>query len=354
MSPLRISWSFLPLRDRRSGADLKSGATGKAGSMMARVIYIGAPEADAVSFAARARADFPGIELYATDSRDAAVEQLADAEAIIAHHFQFDDALVGRARRLRWIQSLTSGTDMIVRLPSLASEVLITSTRGIHGPQVSELVFLQMLALARNFRRTLGNQRERRWQRWPQPLLCGKTMVIVGVGAIAEALAPRGQAFGMTVFGVSSSDRKPPGFDRIFTRPELPAAAGQADFLVLTVPLSAETEDLVDEGILSRMRPAAFLINVARGGVLDERALLDCLRAGRIAGAALDVFRQTPLPADDPLWAEERLIITPVLGGMSDVYLEQAYPLVKENLRLFLADRLDLMVNIVQRPGIRG
>ena len=125
--------------------------------MMARVIYIGAPEADAASFAARARSDFPGIELYATDGRGAVVEQLADAEAIIAHHFQFDDALVRHARRLRWIQSLTSGTDTIVQLPSLAPEVVITSTRGMHGPQMSELVFLQMLTLVRNFRRTLDN-----------------------------------------------------------------------------------------------------------------------------------------------------------------------------------------------------
>lgn len=318
---------------------------------MARVIYIGAPEAGAAGFAARARSDFPQIQLYATDDRNSVFEHLPDAEAIIAHHFQFDDALVRRAPRLRWIQSLTSGTDRIARLPSLASEVVVTSTRGMHGPQMSELVFLLMLALTRNFRRILDNQRERRWQRWPQPLLCGKTIVIVGVGAVAEALALRCQAFGMKVLGVSGSDRQPPGFDRILNRRNLRDAASLADFLVLTVPLSAETENLVDERILSGMRSDAFLINVARGGVLDERALLDCLRAGRIAGAALDVFRQMPLPVDDSLWLEERLIITPVLGGMSDVYLEQAYPLVKENMRHFFAGRPDLMANIVRRPG---
>ncbi len=319
--------------------------------MMARVIYIGAPEAPAAGFAALARADFPELELYATDERESAAGHLADAQVIIAHHFQFDEALIRRAPQLRWIQSLTSGTDAIVRLPSLAPGVLVTSTRGMHGPQMSELVFLQMLALVRNFRRLLDNQRERRWERWPQPLLCGKTLVIVGVGAIAEALALRSQVFGMRVFGVSASRRRPPGFDRIFDRRELSEAAASADFLVLIVPLSAETENLVDERILGGMKPGAFLINVARGGVLDERALLECLRAGRIAGAALDVFRQMPLPADDPLWAEERILITPVLGGMSDVYLEQAYPYVKENLRHFLAGRLDLLLNIVRRPG---
>ena len=316
---------------------------------MSHIIYIGAPEADATAFASLARSDFPNIDLFATNARNEALAKSADAQAIIGHHFQFDDALVRGAPQLRWIQSLTSGTDAILRLPSLAPDVVITSTRGMHGPQMSELVFLQMLALARNLRRTLDNQRERRWQRWPQPLLLGKTLVIVGVGSVAEVLALRAQAFGMQVLGVSSSARRPPAFERIFNRRDLREAASQADFLVLTIPLSSETENLVNEGILSAMKPGAFLINVARGGVLDERALLHCVRGGRIAGAALDVFRQVPLPPDDPLWAEERLIITPVLGGMSDVYLEQAYPLVKQNIRHFLAGRMDQMLNIVPR-----
>jgi len=315
--------------------------------MSPRVVYIGAPEAAAASFAERVRGDFPHLELLATDDRLAAIERLAGAEAIIGHHFQFDDALIARAPRLRWIQSLTTGTDAILRLASLPREVVVTSTRGMHGPQMSELVLLDMLSLARDFPRMLRNQQQRHWERWPQPLLAGKTAVIVGVGAISEALAPRCKAFGMTVYGVSGSTRQPAGFDRIFSRGELCQAAALADFLVLVVPLSAATENLIDGRVLAAMKPTAFLINVARGGVLDEAALIDSLRSGRVAGAALDVFRQVPLPADSQLWGEERIILTPLVGGMSDVYLEQAYPLLRRNLQCFLSGRMDDMVNVV-------
>jgi phosphoglycerate dehydrogenase-like enzyme len=212
---------------------------------------------------------------------------------------------------------------------------------------MSELVFLDMLSLARNYPRILENQRAKRWERWPQPLLAGKTAVIVGVGAIAQSLAPRCQAFGMNVYGVTATTREVAGFDRIFSRHELHQAAAMADFLVLLVPYSAETDNLIDAAVLKAMKRTAFLINVARGGVLEEQALQAAVRERRIAGAALDVFRQNPLPPDSPLWCEERILITPHLGGMSDVYLEQCYPIVLTNLRHYLAGQMDQMINVV-------
>ena len=317
--------------------------------MNARVIYIGAAEAPAARFVELAAADFPQLELFATDDRRAALEQLGDAEVVIGHHFQFDGTLIERARKLRWIQSLTAGVDAILRIPALPPHILITTTRGMHGSQMSELVFLHMLALGRDFPRMLRNQARAHWERWPQPLLDGKLAVIVGVGAIAERLAPRCKAFGMTVHGVSSSTRVPAGFDAVLPRDRLREAAARADFLILIVPLAPDTENLVDRGVLGCLKPTAYLINVARGGVLDEQALLERLRAGQLAGAALDVFRETPLPADHPLWREPRLIITPLVGGMSDVYLQQAYPFVRDNLRHFLAGRPERMVNLISR-----
>jgi phosphoglycerate dehydrogenase-like enzyme len=315
--------------------------------MSARIIFIGAPEADASVFEARARDDFPGIPLFATNDRSEALRQLASAEALVGHHFQFDEAMLGAAPRLRWIQSLTTGTDAILKLQALHPDVTVTSTRGMHGPQMSELVFLQMLALARDFPQMQRNQTAHLWKRWPQPLLWGKTIVIVGVGAIAEVLAPRCKAFGMTVYGVSATPRVPEGFDKVFARTQLREAAARADFLVLIVPHSSQTENLVDAAVLQSMKPTAFLINVARGGILDEEALVSALRTKRLAGAALDVFRQQPLPPDHPLWQVDRLIITPLVGGMSDIYLHQAYPVVRQNLEKFLAGRIDEMLNIV-------
>jgi D-2-hydroxyacid dehydrogenase (NADP+) len=314
---------------------------------MPKVFYIGAPEADAEAFAKLAHADFPYLALLATNDRAIALQQAESAEAIIGHHFQFDDLLLQRAKKLRWIQSLTSGTDAITELHALRPEVVVTSTRGMHGPQMSELIFLHMLALARDYPRMLRNQAEARWERWPQALLWGKSIVIVGVGAIAESLAPRCKAFNMTVYGVSNAQRVPEAFDAIFRRDELRQSAALADFLVLLVPHSPQTEKLIDARVIDAMKPSAYLINAARGGVLDEQALLLAVHEGRIAGAGLDVFRQTPLPADSPLWRESKMLVTPHLGGMSDIYLEQAYPIVRANLEHFLAGQPNAMINVV-------
>lgn len=314
---------------------------------MARIVYIGAPEADATRFAERACHDFPDIDLFASNDRNLALDQVGNAEAVIGHHFQFDDNLLQRAPKLRWIQSLTTGTDAILKLSLLRKDMLVTSTRGMHGPQMSELVFLHMLALGRDFPRIQRNQQAAHWQRWPQPLLMNKAAVIVGVGAISETLAPRCKAFGMSIYGVSNSPRVPDSFDGVFSRNELAKAAALADFLILIVPHSPETDNMIDASIIAAMKPSAYLINVARGGVLDEQALLQALQEQRIAGASLDVFKQTPLPPEHPLWREPRLIITPHLGGMSDVYLDQAYPYVQRNLQSFLGNQIAQMINVV-------
>ena len=138
--------------------------------MAARIIYVGAPEADAASFDARARSDFPGIPLFATNHRAEALQHLAGTEAIIGHHFQFDEAMLAAAPQLRWVQSLTTGTDAILKLRALRPETTVTSTRGMHGPQMSELVFLQMLALCRDFPQMQRNQTAHLWKRWPQQI----------------------------------------------------------------------------------------------------------------------------------------------------------------------------------------
>lgn len=317
---------------------------------MSDIVYIGTTEASWNDFGARARADFPMADLAGCDDKLAALPLLANARGIIAHHFQFDEALLAAAPRLTWIQSLTTGTDSIVKLRNLRPETRLTNTRGMHGPQMSELVFLHMLALLRDFPRMQRNQAAQRWERWPQPLLWRKTAVIVGVGAISEALAPRCKAFGMNVYGVSNSPRVPAGFDGIYPRAKLAQAAALADFLILVVPYSPDTDNLIDERVITAMRPESFLINVARGGVLDEQALLRALRERRIAGAALDVFREQPLPPGHPLWSEERVLISPLLGGMSNIYLEQAYPIVRQNLERFLAGKPQEMINQVERP----
>jgi phosphoglycerate dehydrogenase-like enzyme len=212
---------------------------------------------------------------------------------------------------------------------------------------MSELAFLNMIALARDFRRMQRNQAEAKWEQWGQPILDGKTIVIVGLGLLAEHLAVRAKLFGMHVIGVSGGRSSAPDFDEVLPRGELAKAAARADFLMLLVPYSKETHHLVNREVLAAMKPTAFLINLARGGVLDEAALIEHLQAGKIAGAGLDIFSKQPLPPDNPLWRMPNVIITPNIGGRSDKFVEQTLTVVEPNLKAFLEGRLKDLRNLV-------
>lgn len=213
---------------------------------------------------------------------------------------------------------------------------------------MSELAFLSMIALSREFPRMQKNQQKHAWERWPQKLIWGKTAVLVGIGPIAEELALRCAAFGLRVIGVSDARKQAPHFETMMSRSRLKEAAALADFLIVLVPLSAQTQHMIDDGVLAAMKPTGILINLARGPVVDEQALTRSLLDGRIGGAALNVFETEPLPADSPLWDMPNVIITPRIGGMSDVYAQQVLPLVVHNLRCFLDGRPAEMKNIVR------
>ena len=214
---------------------------------------------------------------------------------------------------------------------------------------MSEMAFLHMLNLTRGYPRMLRNQDQRVWERWPQSLLYQKTVGILGIGVIAEELARKCKAFNMTVYGISSTVREVEGIDRFFHREELPKVAAMVDYLIILVPYSSETDKIVNEKVISAMKPTAYLINLARGGVLDENALIEALKAGKIAGAGLDVYNEEPLPENHPFWGMKDVMMTPKLGGMSDIYPEQVMPVLEKNLRHFLDGDHDQMINIVER-----
>ena len=266
-----------------------------------------------------------------------------------SHTSKAQDDFIKDASELEWIQSLISGTDTLVSLKTLKKEVLITSGRGIHGPQMSEMAFLHMLNLSRGYPRMLRNQDQRVWERWPQSLLYKKTVGILGIGVIAEELARKCKAFHMTVYGISSTEREVEGIDRFFRREQLPEAAAMVDFLIILVPYSSGTDKIVNEKVISAMKPTAYLINLARGGVLDEKALVDALESEKIAGAGLDVYSEEPLPENHSFWGMKNVMMTPKLGGMSDIYPEQVMPILEKNLRYFLYGNRHKMINIVER-----
>jgi len=167
---------------------------------------------------------------------------------------------------------------------------------------------------------------------------------ILGVGLIAEELAPKCKAFNMTVVGISSTPRQVPGIDRFYHRNELKHAVLELDYLVVLVPYTPETHGIVDAGIFSAMKSNSYLVNIARGGVVDEDALLQALESGQIAGAGLDTFVQEPLPQNHPFWKMENVIITPHLGGFNDAYVGKALPIIKKNLRCFLNGEIEKMI----------
>jgi D-2-hydroxyacid dehydrogenase (NADP+) len=281
-------------------------------------------------------------------THEQALAQAPRANVLVALDPEITEDLV-TGPRLRWIQALTSGMERVLGFSGLAPDVILTSMRGAHGPQVSELAFLLMLSVARRFPAMLDNQRRHAWEHWRQPPLYCKTVAIVGVGAIASALAPRCKAFEMNVIGVDDRLTEAPFIDRIYPPEQLHAALGAADFVVLLVPHVPATYHLIDERALAAMQRHAYLINVARGAIVDEPALISALRDGIIAGAGLDVFASEPLPAENPLWAMDNVVITPHVGGNSTTYIQQLGETLEYNLRAFVEHRDAELRNRIER-----
>jgi D-2-hydroxyacid dehydrogenase (NADP+) len=311
------------------------------------LILLGLTETVRNQYRDRMRATFPEIDVTLVDHHSKAGPHIGKADMLLTFTPMLTPAVLAQASRLQWLQTLGTGVDNIIDQPALRKDVIVTNVRGIHGPPVSEAALGTMLALARDLPRAVRAQDKRQWQRFPAQLLHNKTVGIFGVGAIAEALAPRCKALGMTVVGISSGPRATPGFDRMHSRDDLLKVAGELDFLVLLTPLTPATRHSINAQVLSAMKPTSFLINLARGGVVDEPALIEALQAKRIAGAALDVFNEEPLPTEHPFWAMENVIITTHQGGFCDVYIDYALPTVEANMRAFLAGNIGGMINVV-------
>ena len=300
-------------------------------------------------YASSIRSAFPDISLAIAADRQAAFEHLHEADVLLTFTPLMSDGILQAAPRLKWVQALGVGVDNLIELPSLRPEIIVTNMRGIHGAPVAEAALASMLAVSRGLPDFVRNQDRAQWQRWPARLLNAKTVGILGIGVIAETLAPICKAFGMEVLGFSSEPRAVPGFDTVHRRSDLQAMVSRLDYLVLLAPLIESTRNIIDARMLAVMKPSAFLINFGRGGLVDETALVEALKAGTISGAALDVFNEEPLPAENPLWSLRNVLITTHQGGFCDVYPKLALPIISQNLRLFLDGRTDQMVNRVLR-----
>jgi D-2-hydroxyacid dehydrogenase (NADP+) len=312
------------------------------------LILLTLPEPVRMQYYDHLRKTFPELEVDMVDHHGKVGPHIATADILLTFGPMMADHVVAEATNLKWVQALGSGVDGIVDQPSLRGNVLVTNLHGIQGPPVSEAAMMAMLALSRGLPRAVRSQDQHKWDRFPARLLKDKTVGIFGIGVIAAELAPKCKAFGMTVVGISSAKREVPGFDRMYSRDDLVQAVRELDYLVLLTPFSAATRGIVGESVLAAMKPSSYLVNLARGGVVDEAALIRTLQDGRIAGAALDVFAQEPLPAEHPFWNMERVLITPHQGGFCDVYVDQALPVIEHNIRCFLSGERGKMKNVVR------
>jgi phosphoglycerate dehydrogenase-like enzyme len=285
------------------------------------------PEPVRRQYLERLREAFPDVKLDMVDHHSKVDPYIGAADVLITFGVQVAPHVFDKAKRLKWVQALGTGVDGIVDQPALGKDVVVTN---MHLP------------------RSMRLQRAHRWERFPASLLKDRTVGIFGVGAIALELAPKCKAFGMRVVGITSHRRDLPGFDAMVDRGALERAVSDLDFLVLLTPYSEATRNIVNARIFAAMKPGACLVNLARGGIVDEAALVDALRAKKLAAAALDVFAEEPLPADSPLWDMDNVLVTQHQGGFFDAYPRYALPVVEENMRRWLAGDVAGMVNVVR------
>ena len=294
-----------------------------------------------------------GIRNFELRESDALARRAPEADVIVVSGM-WDNALIPLAARLRFIQSIGSGTDQFDKQALIARGIRLASAAGVNARAVSEHAMSLILALARRLPEARDNQARRVWRGMIGDLtqredeLTGKTLLIVGLGRIGGRLARLAKAFDMRVIGFRHHPESGPGVaDAVHALAELPAFLPQADFVALTCPLVPETRGLIDHQALELMRPSAFLVNAARGPCVDEPALIDALRAGRIAGAALDVTDPEPPEQGSPLWTLPNVFITPHTGGETRQYEANVIEILLDNLQRLRRGETELRNQVV-------
>ncbi len=268
---------------------------------------------------------------------------LAESEVILSNPMIPGDIL-RRAPNLRWLQLTSAGVDRLLDAPVVRSPAVeVTTASGIHAVPISEFVIGAMLAFAKGFPGALRAQAESRWSAYLPEELEGKTAGILGMGAIGSRVAALAHAFGMEVLAIRrsvGSRHKGDGHVAEFMPPsDLPYLLGESDYVVIAVPLTEESRHMIGEPELRSMKPSAVIVNIARGPVVDEPALIRALKESWIAGAALDVFEQEPLPPESDLWKLPNVLLTPHVSGGTPRYMERAVDLFCDNLRRYLDGR---------------
>jgi phosphoglycerate dehydrogenase-like enzyme len=292
---------------------------------------------------------FPGllsrVEFVHADDPAGLETSLPETDILLLSGYIDLTRLKERAPRLRWIQSCSAGVEKIARY--IPNGITLTNASGVHGPRGGEYGMTAVLMLNSRVPAFVTNQQAARWEQIHTTPLRGKTLVLLGVGAIGGEVARLAKRFGMRVLGVTRSGKPHKSVDRMFRTKQLAQVLPKADFVLSTLPLTPETDGLVSRSVLDMLPRHAGVVNLGRGRVMDYDALRDKLQKGELSGAVLDVFDPEPLPADSPLWSTPNLIMSPHCAVDDEsVYVERCLDIFFENLKRFLGGRpLENVVN---------
>ncbi len=269
------------------------------------------------------------------------VRLIPEAEVFFGFHLKKE--FYNKAINLRWIHLASAGVDNTLPPEAFKSRIRITCSKGFHVSAMAETAIGMMLALARNLNIARDFQIKKRWDFHGVAdnifNLEGKTLGIVGAGRVGRAIATRARCFKMKIIGISRTGRRVNGFEQVKSTKYLHWLLKESDILIISLPLTEQTNNLISVKQFAIMKEGSYLINIARGAIVDQQALVNSLKSGRLAGAGLDVFAVEPLPEDSPLWGMTNVIITPHTAGMMPDYYEKITTLFLDNLEKYIKGR---------------
>ena len=263
---------------------------------------------------------------------------LSNTHILLGYDAQMDmEKYLPKMPNLQWIHTYSAGVERLLSNETFChSDILLTNSRGIHGIPMAEHVLGTMLISSRCLIEAWENQKAHVWKRLTNPdELFGKTAAVIGLGSIGREIAKHLKNMGMRIVAVKQKESIEPFVDRLFTIDHLSEALSCADYIIVTLPLTPQTKKIFNTNTFHMMKEKSFFINVSRGNVVDEDALMEALKTNRIRGAALDVFASEPLPEDSPLWSVPNLFITPHYSAISPMYLDRSLKIFRNNLQIF-------------------
>ena len=260
--------------------------------------------------------------------------QLQEAEAMLT--WGPPAGTLAQMPKLRWAQALTAGVEHWLARTDLSPSLTLTCARGTHRVQMPENILGALFHITKPYAAIVGDNAASTWTRRVSSTLAGQTLGILGLGAIGQELARKAAALEMRVIGTRRATGPLPHVERVYAPEETDEVLAQSDFVVLLLPATPETESIINATRLARMKKTAWLLNFGRGALIDDAALVAAAKSGTITGAILDVFRQEPLPKDDPFWSTENILVLPHIGGLHSARDSMVAALLVENLRRFL------------------